>query len=426
MHKTAATAPKRQPDLNLPSLKRHTRSNIQKTLQEIEGYVPTEDLEAAKLEYIGLVQAEQLLKERYPPVYQDVLISGIMEAQKSPRHGPENSPKSRLREVLMVACREPSVNKYTSGTALYEYNSLKRSEKMLLNMQNKVELPQKYLPKRMTIMEVSPRVKHGKKTSRGETHRHSVTGSSISDYEDVLRTVEFQQTKIDQLTKRLGGGLEEDETALSKALKITKRFRDFRDKEYASAFHEMSTWNQGKDTEIMYNLMRIIRYAYPFCQTAAYGQLLDLTTTSAVPLLQPIKLPYLESSPTREQRLMLSSKGMKYVKGLRQEVATISVPQLCKKFKETTIEKDFRWDHTKLPSVLNDYIDKCIEILWLMCVQDPPMALVWPSEGDRVDRDKYDFYSESGKYVSMCVWPAVLIQEGRKVLSKGSIIATQK
>lgn len=27
---------------------------------------------------------------------------------------------------------------------------------------------------------------------------------------------------------------------------------------------------------------------------------------------------------------MLSSKGMKYVKGLRQEVASMSVPQLCK------------------------------------------------------------------------------------------------
>lgn len=61
-----------------------------------------------------------------------------------------------------------------------------------------------------------------------------------------------------------------------------------------------------------------------------------------------------------------------------------------------------------------------------MCVQDPPMALSWPSEGDRVDTDKYDFYSDSGKYVSMCVWPAVLIQEGRKVLAKGSVIAAKK
>lgn len=61
-----------------------------------------------------------------------------METQKSPRHGPEIGPKSKLKEVLMTACREPSINKYTSGTALYEYNSLKRSEKMLINMQNKV------------------------------------------------------------------------------------------------------------------------------------------------------------------------------------------------------------------------------------------------------------------------------------------------
>lgn len=58
---------------------------------------------------------------------------------------------------------------------------------------------------------------------------------------------------------RLGGGPEEDDTTLSRALKITKRFKDFRDKEYAGAYHEMSLWNQGKDTEIMYNLMRIIR-----------------------------------------------------------------------------------------------------------------------------------------------------------------------
>ena len=60
-----------------------------------------------------------------------------METQRSARHGPETGPKSRLKEVLMLACREPSINKYTSGTALYEYNSLKRSEKMLIGMQNK-------------------------------------------------------------------------------------------------------------------------------------------------------------------------------------------------------------------------------------------------------------------------------------------------
>lgn len=66
MYKTATSMTKRQPDLNLPELKSHARSNIQKTLQEIDGYVPKEELEAAKLEYVGLVQAEQLLKERYP------------------------------------------------------------------------------------------------------------------------------------------------------------------------------------------------------------------------------------------------------------------------------------------------------------------------------------------------------------------------
>lgn len=66
MHKTVTSTTKRAPDLNLPSLKTHARSNIQKTLQEIEGYVSKEELEAAKLEYVGLVQAEQLLKERYP------------------------------------------------------------------------------------------------------------------------------------------------------------------------------------------------------------------------------------------------------------------------------------------------------------------------------------------------------------------------
>ena len=61
-----------------------------------------------------------------------------------------------------------------------------------------------------------------------------------------------------------------------------------------------------------------------------------------------------------------------------------------------------------------------------MCVQDPPMCLTWPAEGDRINLDKYEVYSESGKYVSMCVWPAVLLQDRGKVLSKGSVIAAQK
>ena len=54
------------------------------------------------------------------------------------------------------------------------------------------------------------------------------------------------------------------------------------------------------------------------------------------------------------------------------------------------------------------------------------MCLTWPTEGDRINLDKYEVYSESGKYVSMCVWPAVLLQDRGKVLSKGSVIAAQK
>ena len=57
---------KRLHDVSFPSLKRHVRSNIQEVLRSMGPFVPQKDLDDAKLEYIGLLQEESLLKEEYP------------------------------------------------------------------------------------------------------------------------------------------------------------------------------------------------------------------------------------------------------------------------------------------------------------------------------------------------------------------------
>ncbi|KAK3100359.1 hypothetical protein FSP39_018692 [Pinctada imbricata] len=414
MHMQKAGRRKPEVNVNLPALKSHIRSNIQDVLHDMETLVDQKDLNSAKKEYVNLLEAESLLKDRYPQL--DILISGIVETQKSPRKGHEEGGRSRLRDLLVRSTKEPSVSRYTSGTAMYEYNSLKTVREDNYDPM--------FNPKRSTMMEFTPRNK-ANPASRGRRGSLSSNRTSVEEIEGVLRTVEYQQSKIDQLTKRLQQ-TDFEENIDEKAIQLAKQFEEVYSYEWKTAWREMNRWLKDKQAEITYNLLRVVRFAYEFCRKAAAEQILDLTKKSVQPLIQPIRLPYMESQPSIEQRAILSSTGVKYAKRYRREVAAVSLPQLSQKFKEQVIRPDFGWDPDKLPPYLSDYIDKVVEVLWLMSVQDPPMFIDWPIDGSTLDSDKYKVYSGDGSRVQQCVWPCVYVSGNGPLLSKGYVIVSRK
>ena len=73
-------------------------------------------------------------------------------------------------------------------------------------------------------------------------------------------------------------------------------------------------------------------------------------------------------------------------------------------------------------SRVTTYIYKCADLLWLMCVQDPPIVLEYitkDTEGARFNHDHYNVYTKSGTTYDYGVWPMLRSGKDGHVLSKG-------
>lgn len=76
-------------------------------------------------------------------------------------------------------------------------------------------------------------------------------------------------------------------------------------------------------------------------------------------------------------------------------------------------------DRLQIPFV-KTYCDKCVEITWLMNVQDPPMLLIWPHD---VQRDHmagmFRTFTKTGSILSYEVWSAVMLTKEGPMMVKG-------
>ena len=87
-------------------------------------------------------------------------------------------------------------------------------------------------------------------------------------------------------------------------------------------------------------------------------------------------------------------------------------------FKENVITKTPKFE-SKMLSTVNDYVDVCVEVLWLMSIQVPPMTLEWPEPNSPFDSEKYKAYGKKGKIVKLAVWPAVFLNDKGPLMNKG-------
>ena len=68
------------------------------------------------------------------------------------------------------------------------------------------------------------------------------------------------------------------------------------------------------------------------------------------------------------------------------------------------------------------FAKKCVELCWLMAVQDPPLVFgPFPHQRDKFNADLYREYTRSGTMVDFTVWPVLHLYENGPVLSKGVV-----
>lgn len=67
------------------------------------------------------------------------------------------------------------------------------------------------------------------------------------------------------------------------------------------------------------------------------------------------------------------------------------------------------------------FLHKCIELCWLMVIQDPPifMDVNIKRYNEKYDSNSFKAYTQSGKYIEYIVWPPIFLQKGGSILMKG-------
>ncbi|KAL3879283.1 hypothetical protein ACJMK2_031585 [Sinanodonta woodiana] len=91
-------------------------------------------------------------------------------------------------------------------------------------------------------------------------------------------------------------------------------------------------------------------------------------------------------------------------------------------FLRNDVKESYRKKHNSIEGGDNTkkYIDACVELCWLMVIQDPPVVIETPASKDSaLDTNTYRAYTTTGPKVDFVVWPALRLHHGGPLLTKG-------
>ncbi|XP_061184739.1 uncharacterized protein LOC133192742 [Saccostrea echinata] len=258
---------------------------------------------------------------------------------------------------------------------------------------------------------------------------------SMERLKEMEQREQIHLAKIEELTTRLSSFASKqllegnpniaDLSDANRPTKLSEKFNNVYDNEWSDAFEELQ--ETGKtDEEIIKLLMEIIIHAEKFTKDVKEQQLqrlMDSMRFCMVHVQWTIKdedVRVVDKSRSTKHDPQSFASITKHAKEFQKASAKASVPSLCVMFKETFIKEGRKLDYQKLVHV-EQYIDKVVEFVWLMVVQDPPMSICWQKQGEQMDKKSYKYYEKKGDIVNLTVWPAVYLYDKGPLVSKGFI-----
>lgn len=287
------------------------------------------------------------------------------------------------------------------------------------------------------------RPKIGQRGSGGAIHL------SKEEHDRLQRKIKQQEMQIEELTTRLssfaskqllaGNPNMADLSDKNRPTKIGEKFGLLFDEEWSEAFESFNEKLGYPEEECLRVLSKILRLAFDFCKTTSESQLQDLSASMKMHILHPVS--FSNNSPnnsltssigsinlrlSESEGKVLQSLCHRHSKEFRKAAGLKSVPDLQEIFKAQDLRKNFQLEPRQLPKPILEYVNACIEITWLMCIQDPPMVITWASERETINTNYYKCYKTSGNTVKLCVWPLLLLHSKGPIVSKGYILPNER
>ncbi|XP_060562960.1 interaptin-like [Ruditapes philippinarum] len=286
-------------------------------------------------------------------------------------------------------------------------NIINSKKKFILNLQKDVEQrDSKIISLEKKIAQESLKNRPG-----GE---HKIDAAVTNEIKELKRQLKLTMSKLHdteaelddtktRLSKAMGDRLTDNNpniTDLSdrnRPTKLAEKCAELYDNQWTDAFEILETYFPN-DEAVIEALLHILQVTMTFCQNKAQYQMDELGRT----------LTFADKNANAD----LSLGVYKQLKDTRKASALSAVENLRK--------VSLSGINGSRALKKRDFTFECLEMCWLMMVNDPPVAFApLIAKGTHFNSDLYKPYTYSGTHVEYVVWPALLLHEGGPILAKG-------
>lgn len=235
--------------------------------------------------------------------------------------------------------------------------------------------------------------------------------------------------------------------------KLGELFAQIYDDQWTDATEALEKLEKNEE-DILKTLLDILEVVYTHCKEAAENQLSRIEEDLFLPPLENSSFESPDTngtehlkSPTTSKHSLSKESDNHGTKDKDKPKRSLSFPKVKgEKMPEIPTEvkkgiKEYRKKVTKqvwpviekevlsklrkefegsVIEACKAYITKCVELCWLMRVQDPPVVLSWKVPDDKTfNTDVYRAYTKNGSHVEYVVWPIMYLHEDGPILMKG-------
>ncbi|CAC5403602.1 unnamed protein product [Mytilus coruscus] len=340
----------------------------------------------------------------------------------------EQSQDKKVKDIAAKAAEE-----YLRLTALEEHMI---KAKLISNIPQGIEIDQAQY--NQIFHEMKSRFKSGPGGTKAQLKQAAEFKMlPLFEYLKLKETITSQRNQIEDLASRLSGIASQqfadgdpgftDLGDKNRPQKLGERFAELFDETWSSAYESLKPKDiddDESDEGTMDTLQQIVKVIYDFCQQISQDQIQRLIKEMIPPVVDPTSdNPKSEGYQASEQ---MRAKTEQMAREYRKLVtpATVKVMQTVfyvqLNYINYILSSKYRYIVSdQISKELVSYVEQCVDLIWYMCIQQPPMEIRWAVKGDKFNKEQYRFSGRKGKKYKMTVWPAVFLHKEGPLVAPG-------
>ncbi|CAC5404534.1 unnamed protein product [Mytilus coruscus] len=254
----------------------------------------------------------------------------------------------------------------------------------------------------------------------------------LEEYKQLRETIEHQRNQISELSSRLSG-ITSQQIAdgeifteigdQNKPRQLGQRFSEVFEDTWSNAYEVLKPKKpeskkedekEEMDEKTIDILQNVVKAIYEFCKKVADNQVNKLMIGMTPPIFDSMNTKKEQKTEDKET----ITKTEKMAQDYRKAVAPATIPIL----KQNVLTQELQGKVLPDMSIgkeLKEYVDNCTNLIWYMCIQQPPMEIVWGKRGEKFNKEMFRFSGKKGTKFRLTVWPAVLYHKDGPLAAPG-------